>query len=148
MIAKVITNNLLLTGIDIGFNQLRSHGIIQIANALKELSCLRKVSFNDNQLDEDSADGIAAMIANNCGIVQLLLSNNQLKAIGTQKICKKLSQNTTLKLLGLRKIKFTEEAVGDILVMIENNPLFESIDASHSKLKSNGIVKIASALKN
>ena len=103
------------------------------------------MSFNDNQLDEDSADGIAAMIANNCGIEQLLLSNNQLKAIGTQKICKKLSQNTTLD---LRKIKFTEEAVGDISVMIENNPLFESIDASHSKLKSNGIVKIATALKN
>ena len=106
---------------------MRSHGIIQIAkfNPLKELSCLKKVSFNDNQLDEDSADGIAAMIANNRGIEQLLLSNNQLKAIGTQKICKKLSQNTTL---GLRKIKFTEEAVGDISVMILYlNPLMLAI---------------------
>ena len=146
-IAAVIHSNPLLTGFDIGFNQLKSNGIIIIANALKKISCLKILSFNNNQFTEAAANDIAQVIANNNQIEEIYLNDNELKATGIKKICKSLRQISTLKALGLGNNFISEEAAGDIAIVIDHNPLLESIDISNNSLKSNGMIIIARALK-
>ena len=52
-------------------NKIKSHGAIIISKALTNLKSLKVLSIENNDIDDQAADNIAAALTSNSGIQQL-----------------------------------------------------------------------------
>ena len=144
-IAEVINNNPLLEHVFVG--NFKSLGVRKITNALKSLSHLKRLGFN-NRITEDVANDIVEVIANNCELEYLWIINNEEQAKWIHKLWKILKQISTLKRLNLSNNFITEEAADDIAEVIKSNRELEMLWLNNNKLKSADINKITNALQH
>ena len=144
-IALAIASNNELEQLYLGNNQLRSGGI-KIARALKKLSTLRTLDFNDSDLSIQVADELASAIATNSSLEDLRLRNNKLTTSGVITIAKSLSCLSTLKCLNFHKNQITEKAADDLSLLIMNNITIEELWLGDNNLQG-GMSKVLRALE-
>ena len=143
---KVIANNPSLEVVNLRNNKLRSSGIKVLAKAFKNICHLKLLALNGNQIDEEAADHIASIIANNVTIEKLLLYNNALKS-GICKICQVLKCHKNLQVLRISQNYIQEEAADDIAEVINHNELLKVFDVANNRLSTNGVIKITRRLE-
>ena len=117
-ISAVISNNIHLQEVNLGYNNLQASGIIKIAGSLQKISSLTKLYINHNSISHEAADDIAAVISCNTSLQEINVSRNHLQTIGAKKIAKALgkisaieqvdiliSKNQALQILYFKHIK-------------------------------------------
>ena len=144
-IASVITRNTLIERLSLSGNNLNDDGVIRIARSLYKLSGLRIFDLEDNNITEESADALAAVISNNTKLEELYLGNNQLQ-LGTIKIAISLQKVSTLKVLDLDNNSITERAAKQLSIAIKKNISLQVLLLSGNHLASSTVV-VVNALK-
>ena len=144
-IASIIISNCGLTDLYLGKNKLKE-GALKVAKALKHITTLRLLDFNDNSIPTIVAGELASAILCNDHIEQLRLRGNMFKTKSIQIMAKSLRRLSTLKLLNFRGNIVTEEAIDDIITMLLSNQEIEQVYLGDNFLQS-GVPKIAVAMK-
>ena len=144
-LASTISSNTGLEELYLGNNQLQL-GVIKIATALKSISSLKVLDFNNNNIPEQVADELAAAIRVNNSIEKLWLSDNHLGS-STVMIVNALKEISTLKELNLNGNKNRSEELAPALAsIIAKNKLMEILSLSDNNLNDDGVIKIALSL--
>ena len=147
-ISAVISNNIHLQEVNLGYNNLEASGIIKIAGSLQQkISSLTKLYINHNSITHEAANDIAAVISCNTGLQEIDVSKNHLQTIGAKKIAKALGKNSALEKLNLSNNNITGEAAGDIANAIIFNTKLQEIDISENYLLTAGVQEIMKALQ-
>ena len=139
-IAEVIINNPLLEYVGLGGNKLQAEGVIIIANALKQIHNVTVLSLDNNQITREAAEDIALAISSNTGLEKLWLNNNVLGTNGIQIIYQSLKQINTLKSLQISNNGVNKKATEEIIEIIINNPLLETICIGRLDLQCDGLL--------
>ena len=145
-ISAVITNNIHLQEVNLGYNNLQASGIIKIAGSLQKILSLTKLYINHNSISHEAADDIAAVISCNTSLQEIDVSRNHLQTIGAKKIAKALRKISALEKLNLSNNNITGEAADDIAAVISCNTSLQEINVSRNHLQTIGAKKIAKAL--
>ena len=145
-ISAVISNNIHLQEVNLGYNNLQASGIIKIAGSLQRISSLTKLYINHNSISHEAADDIAAVISSTTNLQEINVSGNHLQTIGAKKITKALGKISTLEKLNLSNNNITGEATDDIAAVISCNTSLQEINVSRNHLQTIGAKKIAKAL--
>ena len=149
-IAAVILNNKTLRTFDIGKSNIQTIGMARIAKALQNISFLFELHINNNDITDEVADDIAAVILNNRKLRILNLGGNKFRTAGMIKIAKALKNISSLSELNIRCHwnNITEEAADDIAAAILNNSKLQLLNLEYNDFKTAGMVIIAKALQN
>ena len=148
-IAVVVGNNCSLQQLWLDGNELLTRGVVRIASALKKLSRLRILSLCSNGITDDAADEMSNVITNNTLLVDLLLGNNQLQAIGICTIAVAIRKLFILRKLDLSNNHITPDidVTGELAVALSNCTGLQQLFLNDNMLGTEGIIKIANALK-
>ena len=147
-IATAITNNQSLEVINLGDNNLRTVGVVKVAEALSSIHCLKCLDLSKNNVSKEAADNISSVIACNTGLEKLLLHDNILESNGIVIICAGIVKCiSNLRVLRISSNYIQTEAADDIAEVIIHNPLLEVFDVGNNRLLSEGVIKIAKALR-
>ena len=144
-IASIIISNCGLTNLYLGKIKLKE-GALKVAKALKHITTLRLLDFNDNSIPTVVTGELASAILCNDNLKQLRLRGNFFKTKGIQVMEKSLRRLSTLKLLNFRGNIVTEEAVDDIITILLSNQEIEHVYLGDNFLQS-GVPKIAMTMK-
>ena len=134
-----------MTDLYLGKNKLKE-GALKVAKALKHITTLRLLDFNDNSIPTVVAGELASAILYNDNLEQLRLRGNMFKTKGIQVMAKSLRRLSTLKLLNFGGNIVTEEAVDDIITILLSDQEIEHVYLGDNFLQS-GVPKIAVAMK-
>ena len=107
-IAAVINSNHFLEQLWLDGNMLMTTSVAIIASALKKHSNLRLLSLSNNEITEDAAEELSAIVNSNTLLGGLLLGNNLLQPVGIGTIAKSL---TVIKYLHV--LELTNNSVED-----------------------------------
>ena len=144
--AEVILCNSYLQELDIGSNALQTRGAVQILKSLKKISTLTTLYINNNEITDEAADDIAAVIF--CNEMQVLdVSDNYLVTTGITKVAKALQRVCTLTHLYISNNKITDEATDDIAAVISCNPYLEEFDIGQNFVHGRGAIKLAKSFQ-
>ena len=148
-VADVIVSNNKLQRLNLSGNTLKTTGIIKIARVLKTISSLSELRIKWNNITEEAADDIAAVILKNCRKLQILdISGNRFHTDNIIKIAKSLHNVSCLSELYMNDIGITEEAADAIAAFILNsNNRLCIFELCYNELKSAAAIKIARALR-
>ena len=146
-ISALISNNIHLQEVNLGYNNLQASGIIKIAGSLQKISSLTKLYINHNSITHEAADDIAAIISCNTSLQEIDVSRNHLQTIGAKKIAKALGKIPALEKLNFSNNNITSEAADDIANAIFFNNKLQQIDISENNLLTAGVQKIMKALQ-
>ena len=136
-LARVINCNPLLSTINLYQNNLQS-AIVVILQALSQISSLRNLDLESNQLNEDVGEYLSSVILNNVGISYLDLDNNNINK-GMFQIVKALQQLHSLQELRLSCTNFPKEALNDLALVIKCNKDLHTLRASNNNLSCSGL---------
>ena len=114
--------------------------------SLHNLSTLLILDLSYNHLSSESADGIAAVIGNNCLLQQLWLDGNDLLTKGVVIIARTLKKLSSLRILSLCSNGITNDACEEISGVIASNVLLVDVLLGNNQIESMGICKITAAL--
>ena len=95
-LVNIIHNNTQLQEISLNGNNLQTNNTTKIAKALH---CVQAISFHNNNVTDEAADDIAAVISCNTKLQELNLSGNNLQKTGVIKVVKALREISTLRKL-------------------------------------------------
>ena len=100
-IAAAISSKTEIKEFDVSGNNFQTTGVIKIVKGLKSISTLRRLVlyFYNNDISDEVADNIAALISRNTQIEVLDISGNGFQAMSTTKIAKNLQHICTPKTL-------------------------------------------------
>ena len=133
-IADVISCNSHLQELNISSSGLQVQGATIVLKRLQKITSLTTLYINDNNITEEAADDIAAVVS--CNAMQVLdVSNNCLGTIGIKKVAKALQSVCTLTHLYIRDGYVTDEAADDIAVAISCNPYLEEFDIGNNFIR-------------
>ena len=121
-------------------------GVKTLSATLKEISTLKILDLDNNNVPDDAADQLAAVVCNNKNLEKIFLMNNNLK-LGAMKIFWALSKITTLTVLNLSKNGMTEMVACSLAAAIESNRSLTTIKLSSNKLQTQGIITISQSLR-
>ena len=128
-------------------NELHDKGASVILQSLYNLSTLLILDLSFNHLSNQSADGIAVVIGNNCLLQQLWLDGNDLLTRGVVRIASTLKKLSSLRILSLCSNGITDYAAEEISNVITSNALLVDLLLGNNQLQATGICKIAVAMK-
>ena len=145
-IAHAISSNNGLEQLYLSSNKMCA-GVLMIATALMNLSSLKILALNDNEISTVAASKIASAIMSNSSLEDLRLRNNNLMTSGIITIAKSLSYISTLKILDIHKNWITEEATDALSLAILSNTKIEQLYLGNNNFQV-GILKVLDALKS
>ena len=140
-IAAVINSNHFLEQLWLDGNMLMTTGVVIIASALKKHSNLTLLSLSNNEITEDAAEEISAIVNSNTLLGGLLLSNNQLQSIG---ICKSFEEKNNLQVLELSNNCFN---VDKLEVILSSCDSLKQLYLGNNDIRTTGAVTICQLLK-
>ena len=146
-IARVLSQNTKLKTLDLQRNNFKTKGMIKIAKALQDSFSLTWFIINDNNVGEEAAGDIATVLSQNTNLQVLDLQNNNFKTEGMIKIVKALRNCPSLTLLSINNNDVGDEAADDIAIVLYQNSKLQKLDLQNNCFKTNGMIKIAKALK-
>ena len=147
-------------------NKIKSHGAIVISKALTNLKSLKVLSIENNDVDDQAADNIAAALTRNSGIQQLWIGQNHFTPSGISAVLQGLLTEAQLPLSQLHRILFkssnpahalqvidlshsylSSEVAADISKLLTKNSMMRQLWLESTNLTSENITAIAHALK-
>ena len=128
-------------------NELYDKGASVVLQSLNNLSTLLILDLSFNHLSNQSAEGIAVVIGNNCSLQQLWLDGNDLLTRGVVRIASALKKLSSLRILSLCSNGITDDAAEEISNVITSNVLLVDLLLGNNQLQATGICKIAVAMK-
>ena len=134
-----------LERLDLDNNSLKAGGITVIAKSLNQLSTLKVLSFYNNHITAEGAEGISAIIVSNSGLANLYLGKNKLKE-GALKVVKALKHLSTLRLLDLNDNSIPTVVADELAAAILCNRGLEHLRLRSNMFKAKGIKIIAKSL--
>ena len=144
--ATAISCNTDLQELNLGSTGLQTSDAIKIARGLQKISSLTKLYINHNNITDEAADDIAAVICCNSHLQELNLGSNYLQTSGIIKITKSLQKISSLTKLYINHNNITCEAADDIAAAISCNTKLQEFDISGNN-QTTGVIKIIKALK-
>ncbi|XP_065896089.1 uncharacterized protein [Dysidea avara] len=114
--------------------------------ALQNIQSLERLSLENNDLDDDSVDIIAAVFTSNTSMNQLWISSNLFSPIGLSKLLKPLQMISTLEVLDLANSNLSPQVALDIAAVICSNKQIRQLWLEHSNLTDNGTIIILNVL--
>ena len=143
--ASIISSNTGLEELYLGNNQLQL-GVIKISTALKNISSIKVLDLDNNNIPEEVADQLSAAIRANNSLEKLWLSDNHLGS-STVMIVNALKDISTLKEISLNgNQNRIEELAPALTSTITKNKLLERLLLSDNNLNDDGVIKIAHSL--
>ena len=118
-IAIVLSHNIKLKELYLGGNNLQSAGAIKITNALYNVSDLIIFDFSNNNINEEAADDIAAVLSHNIKLKELYLGGNNLQSAGAIKIVNGL-HDINLTIFNISNNNISKEAADDIAAVLHH----------------------------
>ena len=144
-LASIISSNTRLEELYLGDNTIQI-GVITMSTGFKNISSLKVLDLNDNNIPEEAADELSATIRANNSLEELWLGGNHLGS-STVMIVNALMQVTTLKVLNLNDNQNRSEELAPALTsIISHNKSMESLLLSDNNLNDDGVIKIAQSL--
>ena len=144
-LASIISNNTGLEQLYLGNNQIQL-GVITMSTALRNISSLKVLDFDNNNITEEAADELSAAIRVNTSLEKLWLGGNHLGS-STVMIVNALKPIATLKELNLNGNQNRSEELAPALTsMISHNKYMERLLLSDNNLNDYGVIKIAQSL--
>ena len=134
-LALAIECNKYLYSLRLDGNNLQSAAVV-ILKALCNLSSLKVVNLELNQLTEDSSKYLSQLIFNNPRLKELVLNDNNIGK-GVLRIVKALHNVTSLKRLGLGYSNYPIEVCDELILAIQSNQCLEALWLPCSVLNSN-----------
>ena len=147
-IVSVISCNIHLKELNLGYNILQPLCIQKITGSLQKVSSLTKLYINHNNITYEAADDIAAVISCNLNLQEFDISGNNLQTTGVIKVMKALKGINTLRKLYISNSNVTDEVADDVAAVISCNPDLEVLDISGNSLQAKGAIKIGNFLQN
>ena len=132
-IVYVLSKNKFMEELGLSNNNLYDDGVILIAESLCEITTLRALYFQKNNITEKSAEALSLVISINKGLEELYLSNNQLR-LGASKLATALRTISSLKVLDLENNNIPEEVVDELAATIWANNSLEQLWLSDNPL--------------
>ena len=144
-LSLVISSNNGLEELYLSNNQLQL-GAAQVATALKNISSLKTLGLQNNNIPDEAADELSAAIRANISLEKLWLGGNHLES-STVMIVDALKEITTLKELSLgNNGNKSKELAPAIASVVTRNILMEILSLSDSGLNDDGVIEIAESL--
>ena len=141
-IASMILNSPELKELYLGNNYLAG-GILKIAEALKKVSKLKILHFDNNGINAFDAEKLALLF--NDTIEELNLSYNNLQS-SSEYLFKSLCKISSLKSLSLTGCCMTDAVTKYLAVVIEGNNSLRTLKVQNNYFNTNGLITIAKAL--
>ena len=143
-LASVIHNNIQLQEIRLNGNNLT----IKSTRAVGlHIAILRRFCISNNNITDEAADDIAAVISCNIHLQELNLDTTNLQTSGAIKITRGLQKISTLTKLCFHGNLITDEAADDIAAAISCNTHLQELNLGSNNLQTSGTIKIAKALQ-
>jgi len=139
-IVCLLSQNCKLDELDLGCNKLQAADAIKIAE-ISNITNLRKLNIQSNDITEDAAESIACFLSQNCKLEELDLGLNKFQAAGTIKITE-MSNIINLRKLNIRSNDITEDAAESIACFLSQNCKIEELDLGHNEPQAAGAIKI------
>ena len=133
-IATMLCKNDKLKILNLYANDLGTVGIKIIMQGLQNTLYLTTLNIGCNNITEEAADDIAAVLCRNNKLEVLDLSSNNLGTVGIRKIMKGLQSTSCLTALNIGCNKISEEAADDIAAVLCRNNELEILDLSSNNL--------------
>ena len=146
--AIAISCNTDLQELNLGSTGLQTSDAIKIARGLQKISSLTKLYINHNNITDEAADDIAAVISCNIHLQELNLGSNTLQTSGTIKIARSSQKISSLTKLYINHNNITHEAADDIATAISCNIDLQELNLCSNNLQTSGTIKIARSLQN
>ena len=143
-----ISCNTHLEELDSGDYNLQTAGVVVTSRALQSISTLKRWYISKNNVTEEAAEDIAAVISCNTQLQEFDVSNNNLQAAGVITISKALQSITTLTKLYISKNNITDKAAVYIATAITCNTQLQEFDVSNNDLQASGAITIAKSLQS
>ena len=133
-LADVLYLNTQLQEIYLNGNNLQTVSVIKIFKGLQAVSTLQVISISNNNIINEAANDIAAVITCNTDLQELNLGGNDLRTLGTIKIAKGLQKISSLKKLFIDHNNITDEAADDIAAVISCNMDLQQLNLGNNDL--------------
>ena len=150
MIAKVLLTTSSLKELNIANSRLKTTIAIKILTTLEFFS-LKVLRLNNNDIDDEAADCIAAVISHNCLLEELNISCNNFSASGLIPIIQSLSMAKNIKLLDIssnfKHCSSTDE-VEHLSTTLAECFTLQELNVSNNLLTFSNVLNIAEALRN
>ena len=150
MITKVLLTTSSLKELNIANAKLKTTIAIKILTALEFFS-LKVLRLNNNDIDDEAADCIAALISHNSLIEEANISCNKFSASRLIPIIQSLSMAKNIKLLDIssnfRNCSSTD-AVNHLSTTLAECSTLQELNVSNNLLTFSNVLKIAEALRN
>ena len=147
-ITHIVYRNVHLQQLILGFNGFASGGIVKISVALCNLTDLRALQIEQNEIDDKATYSIAKAISSSTKLEKFSCSGNHFTTECIVIIIKALQNISTLTKLDISNSNITNEAVDDLVDVIYNNIKLQELFAGKNNLQSKGVIKIAKSLQN
>ena len=109
---------------------------------------METIILSGNNINEEAAGDIAAVLSHNTKLQELYLGGNNLQAAGAIKIVEALQNATNLVELNLNNNKINDEAADDIAAFLSHNTKLQKLYLSGNNFETAGAIKIAKGLQN
>ncbi|XP_065917950.1 protein NLRC5-like [Dysidea avara] len=148
-IAKYLFQSTKLLKFHLYGNILQAVNFIKIARALLTVSLLEALSISNIEVhDLTAATCIVDVLSHNAHLKQLNLDNNNLQAIGTDKIAQALQQTSNLTVFTASKSNVGIDGANHIAKILQHNTGLQILDLGENNLESTGAIVIVKAMKN
>jgi len=141
-LAELIKNSTCLEVLYLNNNNLRS-SVVPIFQALNKISTIRRLNLSGNNMPKEVDQELAVVVAKSTSLEALILGSNNLQASA---VVNALIQLSTLKVLDLGNNNLSRQALQDLAVVITNNKQFEAVILNNNNLQSS-ITLILQALR-
>ena len=137
-----------IESLKVGNNNLGDKGAMKLAKALRASSSLRHLELECNNITEEGAACIIAVIlSRNANLTGLKLNGNSLQSAGVITIAQGLENICTLRKLWLGCNNATKITANKIEVVLSHNTNLIELDLTENSLMSEGIIQIARGLR-
>ena len=143
-IAAVLTQNVYMKELYLANNYLEANGIIVLCKGMSKFSYLTHLDMSCNEITDEAAHDIAALLFHNPELKELDLSSNLMQAPGATII---LSTHSSLNKINICRNEITDEAADAIAKFLSQNTKLKEFDVSYNCLQANGAIKIFKAIK-
>ena len=145
---KVFSDNIAINSDLLNFNKLQSQGIEGICKALATIKSLEVLSIENNEVDDEAVDEIAAALASNTGIKQLWIGQNKFTPSGISTILQPLIRTTPNKLEVLDLSHSNLPPMTTLSEMLSNNYNMQQLWLEGNNFSSQCITTIAEKCTN
>ena len=141
MIAAILLETVSLVNLDLSNTTLNAYKVTKISDALKNISTIRHLKINNNDIDDGATDSIAIVINSNSLIEKINLSHNQLSYTGVLNITNALSKNINTFDISHNVIK--SDDMVNLATALSKCPVLQKLNISHNMLNLSNVLTIA-----